>query len=171
MHQKVLNRYSKTGVQSSLAKRLKNVFRRPRIGVGGDEINALKKSRQKRGESFRGWVTAGGLGSAAQFVATAVIMNPSARVAIAHSLPALAMGVGVGSVLGRSNIRKATEEVGKVLSKEYKNNSNQELIDIVNNHKYVFVDRKGVVVGTNMPRIAGIGRLRLDCKKIKSEKY
>ncbi len=83
-----------------------------------------------------------------------------------------ALAGGAGSYLARSSkVKLVTRYLGKQLHKEYvKNHSNQSFRDLVNNYKYVFVNRKGELIFTNLPRIV-FGRMRLKCIDIRAGKY
>ncbi len=67
-------------------------------------------------------------------------------------------------------VRAATIAVAKGLQKDViaKNHS---VIAFLKHHKYVIVDGAGKITGTNVPRVLGIGRIRLESKKILNQKY
>jgi len=83
------------------------------------------------------------------------------------------VGLEVGLVVGvvslvrpstRKKVRKATRKVGRALHQEIES-GNQPLIAFLKKYKYVYIDRKGNIGGTNRPRII-IGRMRLKTKDI-----
>ena len=69
----------------------------------------------------------------------------------------------------RGNVRQATHNVGAALHKAVR--SNGELREFLARHKYIFIDRKGRVVGTNTKGILGAGRMRLETMKILKGEY
>jgi hypothetical protein len=66
-------------------------------------------------------------------------------------------------------IKEATLSVGRAIQLELKSDS--ALRAFVGGVKYVYVDRQGRLVGTDMPRLFGIGRMRLSTQKIWNDKY
>lgn len=69
------------------------------------------------------------------------------------------------------NVRKATMAVGRELSWAYKNHNGQ-IQALVNEYPYIIVDINGYLTGakTNPSRL-GIGRFRLESKKIRNGYY
>ncbi len=65
-------------------------------------------------------------------------------------------GVAIHADASR-NVKKATYRVGAELCKEAK--KNKALFDFLTSHKYVLIDRKGRLVGTNKKAVFGLGRL------------
>lgn len=62
-----------------------------------------------------------------------------------------------------------TKIVGEQLFYEAK--QSPELKHLLETHRYVFIDGEGHVVGTNHNRILGVGRMRLDSRKVLSGEY
>ena len=81
-----------------------------------------------------------------------------------------------GMILGPANtyffsgqrVRIATKIVGNALAKEAK--EDKVFGNWLKKYKYVIIDSRGNITGTNLPRILGIGRIRLSTKKILEEK-
>ena len=73
------------------------------------------------------------------------------------------------SLLMNSSIRRATLRAGVALRQEALDN--RELREFLQPYKYVIIDRKGRIKGTNRKRMLGMGRLRLGTKKILNGKY
>jgi len=67
------------------------------------------------------------------------------------------------------NIRKATYKVGAALFDDA--STNKVVREFLESFRYVIIDGKGRVAGTNRKRILGIGRIRLDTKKILDGHY
>ena len=88
---------------------------------------------------------------------------------MAASAVAGAAFAGFAHLLMRENVRQATYNVGAELHKESK--QNPEMMKFLKQHKYVIIDRKGRIAGTNFKRILGFGRLRMETKKIIDGKY
>ncbi|MFH1664337.1 MAG: hypothetical protein ABH986_06070 [archaeon] len=68
---------------------------------------------------------------------------------------------------GSKWVRESTRYLKKKLKEEVR--ANAELKTFLKDYKYVFVDKKGRLAGTNFPRIAGvlgIGRIRIKTKDI-----
>jgi hypothetical protein len=101
--------------------------------------------------------------------------NSFHRTALVSSMAGIvlgAVGYGVGShhPFDIVQIRKATKEVGAQIQLDIHVNIPLRLF--IHRYRYVYVDSKGELVGTNLPRlIPGLGRIRLSCKKILADKY
>lgn len=80
-------------------------------------------------------------------------------------------GIGKAAVFSfwAEDIRNCTTAVGQALGKEAK--KNKELRDFLGETKYVFIDKKGNLIATNRKRFFGVGRLRLETKKILAGEY
>jgi hypothetical protein len=70
---------------------------------------------------------------------------------------------------GSQKVREATKLMGKGIYQEARRS--QLLRDALMSTKYVYVNKDGKVVFTNRPRILGIGRIRLETKKILNGEY
>ena len=73
--------------------------------------------------------------------------------------------------LTRRDARKLTFRVGAELYKEIQLKNNAELEQFLKKHRYVLIDRKGRITGTNSGRKFGFGRIRLETEKILNGKY
>jgi len=114
----------------------------------------------------------------------AIMISPrETRVKIQTAIGAL-IGVNTASII-RSNvevnrqIKSATKTVGNLLRQEIKQQKNPALLDFLKQHKYIYVDKEGNLVGTNKDRIqanikikgkkvtlAALGRIRIETKSI-----
>ncbi len=105
-------------------------------------------------------------------LAEAAMDNSSFRKGAAKVLVMAAVGAMMGFTAthgGEAMLASATKNVGVALQKELEHST--ELRDFLGTHHYVYVDRKGNLVGTNRGRILGIGRIRLESHKILTGKY
>jgi hypothetical protein len=68
-------------------------------------------------------------------------------------------------------IKQATHLIGTGLAKEAQ--TNNKLRELLKNNRYVIIDRRGDIRGTNRSQkcTLGIGRIRLESKKILEEEY
>jgi hypothetical protein len=71
----------------------------------------------------------------------------------------------------RKDVRKYTYKAGAELYKEIQLKNNIELRQFLEKYKYVLIDRKGRVTGTNSGRKFGFGRIRLETEKVLNGKY
>ncbi|PIN98100.1 MAG: hypothetical protein COT90_05830 [Candidatus Diapherotrites archaeon CG10_big_fil_rev_8_21_14_0_10_31_34] len=131
-----------------------------------NSVDSLKHTRKM----LRYGVSAGiVLGGATGLFEPADLFN---KHLIKSALTRLFAGAIVGRtmtfVAGALEIRKATVAVKKELKKEAK--SNFVFNNFLKNYKFIFIDAKGNIVGTNKPRkkFLGIkfGRLRIETKDL-----
>lgn len=118
-------------------------------------------------------------GAAFGAVASTLVENQSFISGIGIMAGSMAItGSILGSLKGRSayssesrKVRAATNLVGKALSEEVLPNS--ELRNFLNKWKYVFVNRKGEIVGSkvNVPKLFKVGYVRLETRKILDGTY
>ncbi|MFH0970281.1 MAG: hypothetical protein V1776_02355 [Candidatus Diapherotrites archaeon] len=165
-----------------VVKRVVERFRRPRFsgdlprggGVQDGIRDVLLIERRIRAKGVKRMAKIAAPLSFGAFALSTFISNPSFREGLARVV-AVSLGLtGYGAVLpysfGSSFVRKATQEVGKRLGQESMHNT--ELKAFLGKYKYVYVDRKGRIAGTNMPRlIPGVGRIRLQSNKILAGAY
>ena len=148
-----------------------NLMRRkiqPKNPEARSAVSNLLVSRKDRGS--RAMVFAGiGAGTSAVGALTAELemhspIGKGLLRAAATSAIAAGAGFAAGYAHGNAEVRKATVSVGQILRKEARTNT--ELRGLFESHKYVYVDGKGNIAGTNMPRILLAGRLRLKSSDI-----
>ena len=100
------------------------------------------------------------------------ISNPSFKSALVSLVSevgraatiAAPLGALVGNMVGSDRVKRATLIIGKELFKASKKDAS--LHHFLSDYKYVFINRKGDLCGTNVPRFFGIGRMRLKTKEI-----
>ncbi|MFH0970847.1 MAG: hypothetical protein V1776_05335 [Candidatus Diapherotrites archaeon] len=164
-----------------VVKRMVDRFRRPRfsgplsfgVGVDRETYDALLEQKRRTGGVEQMTKVAASVGLGASNLVT-FVSNPSFRERLARvvTISLSVMGSGAGKVHSYHfpGIRQATLEVGKRLGDESLHNI--ELRRFLGKYKYVYVDRKGRIAGTNMPRlIPGVGRIRLSSHKILAGAY
>ncbi|HLC92458.1 MAG TPA: hypothetical protein VJH23_02005 [archaeon] len=95
--------------------------------------------------------------------------EPHPRLVVPGALISAVLLNRIANGVSNDSIHRATLLLGKALGEEAQ--KNQPLVEFLKPWKYVFVDSTGMIAGTNRPRIAGIGRLRLETKKILEGKY
>ncbi len=166
-------------VKKSVVSRLAGKISRARFRTADAEIRRRVRDLQLARKPNRKDVLLGsGVLSTtfalASSVAESLSHNTSFALGVTMIGSATALGVAAGPAVERvaSNpgIRKATQLVGSSLSSLAKKNA--ELRAFLNAHRYVYVNGKGQIVGTNMPRlIPGVGRIRLESKKILARDY
>ena len=137
-------------------------------------INELKSERKFRTRFFG----AVGVGGTAFAVGVGAMANKFLNPYFSESVSKALLGAGIaalGAVAGMhaaesSSVRKATQKVGVVLHSELK--KSPLLREFLEKYSYVFVDRKGNLVGTNHKRwFLRVGRIRLESKKIIAGEY
>ena len=134
---------------------------------------AVIDARKERAKFIRkqstGWAKVGGVA----FAVSALATNPSFREGCTTIMHGAGWGTIAGSIDGYNteskNVRKATKLVGEGLFEEAQKSKilTKELLS----KKYVYVDKYGEIILTNRPRVLGIGRIRLDTRKIISGEY
>ena len=160
--------------------RIANKIRKKRYGgnlSSGDavvSIRNLKGSRTIRNGLFLTGVVGGTAGAVLGFEIREGLRGVFAQPVMTRENLAIAGAAGaglgaVGRLLMRGNVRQATHNVGAALHKAAR--SNGELREFLARHKYIFIDRKGRVVGTNTKGILGAGRMRLETIKILKGEY
>lgn len=141
------------------------------VRVGADTV-VLK--RNARGNLRARLSSVGGLlvgsGVAATHIFTKSLANTDVKRAITYSLAAAAAGaIGTGAIghaVTSREVRNATNALKGALHTYCKSYSRENpfsdsLLDFLYRHKYVFVDKSGRLTGTNMPRVFGVGRMRI----------
>ena len=102
-----------------------------------------------------------------------MVVNPSFQKGVAIiALNAAAFGgtkAGLKFFQESKQVRMATDLVGSALGREARKNS--QVRDALKSKRYVIVDVKGNIKLTNIPRVMGIGRIRLSTREILKEKY
>jgi len=135
-------------------------------------IEALKKHRKRRAVATAEAALAG---SMLGYVAAAQALRKNSEfeklLPVINACAATAAGgVGGGVYLRHSEeVKKATNLLGVALAKETKKNS--QLRDFLLQYRYVIIDGKGNIKGTNSERFLKIGRIRLESKKILAGEY
>ncbi|MDD5162975.1 MAG: hypothetical protein PHD95_02090 [Candidatus ainarchaeum sp.] len=140
-------------IRGSMAR--KPVFRGRKIGVDAQEaVFHLKDARLTRtiGTVFAALSGVGiqhhAIAKGAQAVANAMIFQ----------------------MVAVNGIRSATKFVGKELSKEAL--QNQDLKTFLQSYKFVIIDRKGRIRGTDQKQVLqGVGRIRLETSRILNNWY
>jgi len=66
-------------------------------------------------------------------------------------------------------VREATRLVGNTLVDEA--NKNRQFRNFLENCEYIIIDNKGRIAATNKKMFLGIGRIRLDTRKILEGQY
>lgn len=177
--------------RKSITKPKKNVFSQEIIKdekklLGEERFRRLDHKiysiRQKRVVYAVALASVAGFCAGGRELVKALIENSSFTTGISMIAKATGFGVASGALLGtgggtvagaisRGNydVKKATLLVGKGLSQEAK--SNIDLQTFLDKYKYVFIDKKLRVRGTNRPRLFGIGRMRLKSSRISSGWY
>lgn len=151
-------------------------FRRDRLvsdntkSVAIDELLNARKNRTKTGNRS-GRITGAVLG--AYSVAHNVILeNSDMRTGVARALVAAAAAAALGKGFGHANesrVANVTEQVGFALHEEVPHSP--ELKRFLGSWRYVYIDRKGNLVGTNVGRFLKVGRMRLETNKILAGMY
>ncbi len=155
--------------------RLKSIRKIPKsnLEIAGTNVDSLLVKRsEKPSAALRGTKIVAGIGASSSFAA-ALCANPSFREGIAIIGSVTFVSAVMGGITGFANkskeVARATHLVGKGLAQEAI--QNKKLNKLLNHYKYVIVNKKGSIVGTNRKRFLGIGRLRLDNKKIVLGEY
>lgn len=145
----------------------KRKIERGKLGAAQSSIKKLKKERLKRiGAAVPGAAT-GALTGAALGAEALMLELPGISLktlAIAGSVGGSVLGAAVGMAIKNEDVRLATERVGYALATEAKKNT--EVKKLLNKFRYVIIDWKGNIVGTNRKRILKIGRFRLSTADI-----
>ncbi len=124
----------------------------------------LEERRLRKKDTILAVIGIGGAG-AGVFTLFKPTLKHALAAAIAAGLPA-----GTAKYMQESRkVKEATKRVQKVLVDEAQ--ENPDLVKFLKKYKYVIIDRNGNIAGTNMPRLLGIGRIRLSAKKIIEGKY
>ncbi|MFA6064979.1 MAG: hypothetical protein WCW44_00920 [archaeon] len=147
----------------------------PRVDVTKKAIEDLLKLREERARIIRPDKGSMGIYGAVSLLAhgadyykaKSLNFHPNVMDAMLVAIPL--MHLGIGTARYRRLINFSTRTVGNALTQELA--ENEELLKIVKQHKYLFIDKKGGIVATNRPRILGIGRMRLDSQKILDGTY
>lgn len=143
-------------------------------GEKQDAIDGLLKARKNRSKLGNKMAKqgAGVVGSIAG-IRNVVLENSSMRRGLAQVLVTAIAGAAAGKwfAYGASSIdiTNATERVGVALHEEVPHS--QELKRFLGSWRYVYVDGKGNLVGSNVGRFLKIGRMRLETNKILAGMY
>ncbi|MFH0715063.1 MAG: hypothetical protein V1977_04890 [Candidatus Diapherotrites archaeon] len=144
--------------------------------IEGRGLAAIERLKQERVERVKGMKdsakyyskTGGFLGTVA-----ALTYNPSFREGVSLVATITAGGAIGGAAQEFANqakkVNKATKLVGRGIGEEAQ--KNQNLYAFLKKHRYVYIDKKGRVIGTNRGRILWMGRMRLDTRKILLNEY
>lgn len=139
-------------------------------------VGRLETVRRKRMESIRN------VGLGTSLVATATIggigylsNGQPLRIGIMAGLAGAfqaALGAGGAHLANNRKVREATKNVGKELGERIQKTDElgNDLYGFLKKFTYVYINKKGEIVGTNRPRIL-VGRMRLESRKIIAEKY
>lgn len=137
------------------------------------QIKQIVASRQQRAADTKRWILKGGVIGTIGGLGIGLMGRPSSRngaiVALASAITGMASGGALTYASGAKKVKTATLALGKTLSKEAK--QNDDLRFFLGKYRYVIVNRNGLIKGTNRPRIYGIGRYRLESKKIIKGEY
>ena len=139
-------------------------------------IRGLQRERANRNFILGGNIIAAFVGGEA--VKKLVMENPaiservkglSAKAAAGIIFSALITSYFTNYQKSKNKIKKCTIHIGSVLGEEAKRST--KLMGFLTQHKYVLIDGEGELLGTSTGRVLGIGRVRLECRKILSGEY
>ncbi|MDD3160284.1 MAG: hypothetical protein PHQ98_04910 [Candidatus ainarchaeum sp.] len=96
---------------------------------------------------------------------------------LADKIACLTAGIAIDGIVRFSRtyaqeskkVKEITHQIGKLLAIE--SEKNEKFKQQISSKKYLFINNSGEIVLTNQPRILGIGRLRLETKKILNRAY
>ena len=131
-----------------------------------DTITGSRKDRAALTKKFAG-IGAGAAVGVAVLDARRIVSGPVAKglaEIAALSAAAGAIGAGIGYIKGAKLVRSATRQAGRLIISEAR--SNPEMRRFLGKYRYVYLDRKGNLAGTNLPKLPGIGRIRLKTSKL-----
>lgn len=154
--------------------RARNPLRRPRYRgeLPPHGIGVIEQVRQARRERV-GPVVNGGLGGAVVGASTAVfpilLARGSERAGVIYGLVTTAVGAVAQYGVNSGHVRRATRALEGSLRDHV--GENRPLKTFLEKNRYVFIDRKGQLTGTNLPRLVpGVGRIRLSSARILGKK-
>lgn len=136
-------------------------------------IHVLQSNREIRANEAKNELKFWGLSGATIGYLSSMVANPSFRAGVAIiGANALAFGgtkAGIKFFQESKQVKKATTLVGRALEREAR--KNQQIRNALESKRFVIVDGKGNIKLTNIPRIAGIGRIRLSTREILKGNY
>jgi len=165
----------KSGFGLKLKRFFSSLTSREKISVGNttqDRVNTVLEFRRYRARQMKKKALIGaGVGGVVGVYD--IFRNPSFAQGVTRLTLLPATGAIIGATAAYSSntrlVRDATMLIGKGLYEEAK--SNNALHEKLSSKFFVYVNKKGEVKLTNLPRVAGIGYVRLSTKKILQGKY
>jgi hypothetical protein len=144
-----------------------------KVGLSVSRLEAARKKRKfgarKTGIGIA-LTTASGAGAIAHYNNG----QPLRTIMVAGITAAFAYAAGAGGIHLANNrkVREATRNVGRELGRRIQESDKKgnQIHNFLQKYRYVYINRKGELVGTNRPRILA-GRMRLESKKILNQEY
>lgn len=153
------------------------MFKRKVVPSNSPDVQRMTQvilhNREIRANEAKNELKVIGLSGAGIGALSSMVINPSFREGVAIiGANALAFG-GTKSAIKffqhSKQVQRATELVGRALGREAK--TNPQVRTALESKRFVIIDGKGIIKLTNVPRVAGIGRIRLTTSEILKGNY